>query len=42
MHLIKRGPKKRDDQELASRDDPLHEILQTTVYDAVLERSTAL
>eukprot|EP00913_Durusdinium_trenchii_P023106 g21692.t1 len=24
--------------ELASRDDPLHEILRSTVYDAVLER----
>ena len=26
-------------QELVSREDPLHEILQSTVYDAVLERS---
>ena len=26
-------------QELVSRDDPLYEILQSTVYDAVLERA---
>jgi hypothetical protein len=30
---------RNDPKELVSREDPLYEILQSTVYDAVLERA---